>query len=397
MELTARRAARIDLTGRRAVLIGLPVAALLTLATSPGLDAWLPFNPAARGADIEAWWYYARQLFGGGAFAPYDGTLPFFHMAPFVVVLAPFAALDLETARHAARAVTALLLVTVVVGWARHAAGGRMPAGAWLLCFSVPVVSAVYIGQVPSSFGLLALSVAIWAQRRDAWWLVGVAAALGTIRSANALPVVAILALAGWGRWRELATAAVAGALSLLPVVALATLRDPTWPTEFQAAVGAYGYGLPSMLSRVVGPSALLLLQALSVMLALAWLRRSRGGPLDLDRSAAVMAMSVLAAPLTAAYAANFLLPGLIRLGSRRGMQALLPVVTVLPWLVAWPLWSTLGPDALVPALEAALVLATLPLLLVRPRGQAALVPAGGPPAPAADAPAASAGGAPRG
>ena len=284
--------------GRSAVALpGVLAAVVLTVITSPGIDRLLPFNPNARGADIEAWWFYARQLFGGGAFDPYGGTLPFFHMAPYLVVLGPFAAFDFDLAHHVARLVTALILAAVVVGWARQAGGGRVPRTAWLLCLSIPVVSAVYIGQVPSSLGLLALSVAIWAQRRGAWWLVGVAAAVGMIRTANALPVLAILLLGGWGEWRRLATAALTGALTLLPLVAITTLRDPGWPGQFQAAVGAYGYGLPSMLSRLLGPAALLLLQAFSVILALYWTRGSRSRPLDLDRAAAVMAMSVLAAP----------------------------------------------------------------------------------------------------
>ena len=262
--------------------------------------------------------------------------------------------------------VAAVGLVALIGGWAWSRVGGFRLA--WLLAVSLPVVTAVYLGQLPSTLGLAALSLAIWAQRRGNWWVVGLAAALGGLRIANALPVIAILVIGGWGQWRNLGKALAAALLVLIPATILITYWYPGWLVDYSGFVANYKYGLPALARQLLGTPGPLLLELLACGLAAYWSRKNAGRPLDLDRAALALGLGAVLGPVSAPYAAAALIPGLIRLAMRPGMWAVIPVAVVVPWAsVVSPFGGVFGADVLGPVTGFVLGLTTIPLLLRRP------------------------------
>ncbi len=343
------------------------MAAALVAVTSPPLAGLLPFNPSLRGDDFARFWTAGHSLLSGTQVFPYKpGFGDFFYPAPYLVLSLPLALLPAGWSAEVARVLTALLSLGVIAAWAAH--DRRVPAAAWSVAISLPVVTAVFLGQLPTVLGLAALSLAVWAQRKDRWWLVGVAAGLGLIRPANVLPILAMLVVGGWGRPRQLLTAVATGAALLLPMALVVTLWDPAWPADYVHTLGEYQFGIPAVLGQLFGVAGVALPQLAAVALAVYWSRREVGRPLDLDRAAAVMALSVLVAPLTAAYSVLFAVPSLLRLSARPGMWPIGPAFAVLPWLglLAGTGDTSLSFYILGPSLAGVFVLATLPLLLRR-------------------------------
>jgi hypothetical protein len=350
----------------RQLVVGLAMVALLSMATLSAASVWLPFNPADRGGDIGRFWIASHSLLSGTHVFPYKpGFGPFFHPAPYIVLLLPLGLLTPSAAAAVAQVASAALLIAAVAAWGYD--GVRVPGTAWLLVLSLPVVVTVYLGQLPTAIGLIAFTAAVWAQRRGNWWLVGVAVALGLIRPANAPPVIMMLVVSGWKNRRTLLTATLAGCAVLIPLIVVTTLWDRFWASDYISTLSEYPAGIETLLGRVYGPLGVVLLEAMACVIAIYWVRHDAGRPLDLDRAAAVLAMSVFVAPLTAAYAAIFAVPALIRLSARQGMAGISPLATIIPWLAAfWRGSGALGPDVLAPTLVGAIALASLPALLVR-------------------------------
>ncbi|HEV3235010.1 MAG TPA: glycosyltransferase 87 family protein [Candidatus Dormibacteraeota bacterium] len=352
--------------GTDLVVLVILVVALVAVTSWP-LSSLLPFNPELRGDDFARFWRGSHALLTGAQDFPYQpGFGDFFYPAPYLVLSLPFSLLPAEWSGHLARALTAVLSLGVVGAWA--STDRRVPISAWFLAASLPVVTAVFLGQLPTLVGVAAFSLAIWAQRQDRWWLVGVAVAIGLVRPANALPVLAMLVVGGWRRPRGLLTAAATTAAVLAPLSLVVTVWDPHWVPDYLRTVGEYRFGLPAVLGKSFGAAGVVLPQLVAVALAVYWNRREAGRPLDLDRSAAVMALSVLVAPFTSAYSAMFALPAVIRLSRRPGMWVVCPAFALLPWLglLAGIGDSPLSFYILGPSLVGVFVLATLPMLLRR-------------------------------
>src|SRR5258708_11606571 len=141
----------------------------------------------------------AAPLHGQSSYPGYGDGVNLGYAQQSTALLVPLAAIPLSLAEILTRLITLALIVGVVYGWARGP-DGSVPAWAALFLFSIPVVSLLRLDQMMSVGGLAALSLAVWAQRKDLWLLAGVAVALGLARTTNALPILTILALAGWVR-----------------------------------------------------------------------------------------------------------------------------------------------------------------------------------------------------
>ena len=351
------------------IVIGLAAFVVLVILTSWGPGRVLPLNPANRGLDISGWWYVTRSLLEGTQDLPYRGRLSdFYYPAPYIALMLPLAlAPSPQVAGEIAIVLSAAGLVAVIAGWSRRPNGGF--ALAWVMALSLPVVTGVFLGQLPSTLGLVAMSVAIWAQRRGIWWLVGVAAAIGLLRLAVAMPIVAILLVGAWGKPRKLAVAVLSGAAVLVPLTVIVTLWYPTWAADYARALGVYQYGPPQVARLLLGPAGPLLLEGFACALAAFWSRRQLGTALDLDRAAAALAIAAVLGNVSAAYAAAALTPGLIRLAMRPGMWPVIPFATVIYWLAAFSTFpSPLSADVLSPMAGVVVGLATIPFLLIQPR-----------------------------
>jgi hypothetical protein len=329
----------------------------------------MPFDPAARGVDISPLWFGSSALLHG---IPFEQLTPnqrhaFFYPPPYLVAFAPLVLLKLEVASVVVRAIVAGLVVAVVVGWAHRLR--TVPLLAWLLCLSLASVQAVFLGQLTSAIGLMAFSLAIWAQRRDRWALVGVAMAFGCIRLANAIPVIAILLVGGWGKPAALRRALLAAGAVLAPMVIVVTFWDPDWTSSFLTEVRGYPFGFLTLVGSSSRLTVLAIVLGAVALTAAFWVRRDAGKPLDLDRSAAALALGVVAAPMGAVYTVIYLLPALTRLVARRDQAALPLMALVVPWMLAVsPPIAGFTQQVTTVAAEMILIAATV-VVLVRHRG----------------------------
>jgi hypothetical protein len=237
----------------------------------------------------------------------------------------------------------------------------------------------VFIDQLQAAVGLLALSLALWAQRRERWWLVGVAGAFGMIRVANAIPVLVILLVSFWGKPRQLAIAVGSGLLAMAPLIAISFAWDPNWIRDYIDGISAYPFnGTAKLASHSLGYPGLGLLALLSCVVAI-WLnRRQIGGRLDPGRAALAMGITVLVAPLGGLYCAIFVLPALLRLGMRRGFWMVPWIAALVPWLSILALSPALvGRDPglvlnSISFLDFGLLLLAYPLLRMPPESESA-------------------------
>lgn len=200
------------------------------------------------------------------------------------------------------------------------------------LLLSLPSLSLLVHDHLPTATGLLAFSLAFWAQRRDRLFLAGVTLALGAIRPANMLPAAAMLLVgAGWN-FSRLARLAAGASLVGLPLVALAFWVDPSWVADWRGNLQVYPLAGIAKLIVAGGPLAVGAAQ-LGVAMAGGFLVfRNRGRPIDLDRASQGLALSVLVAPMDGIYSSLFVLPSLLRASMRLGYSRI-------PWLTAVGSW----------------------------------------------------------
>jgi hypothetical protein len=349
------------------VALAAAVFGLLILLSVDQVARLLPFDFANRGADLRAIYAGTRSFVLHRGANPYFLDPPLFYPAPYVVLLSPLGLMSFTPALWAARLLSAGLLAATTWGWLHSR---EVPRSGWLLLLSLPAVSLVNLGQLPTALGVAGFSAAIFAQRKQMWWLVGVGCAAGLIRVTNAPAVIAMLAIAIGRRPRAIAEALLGGAALLGPLVIGAFLWDPNWIGDYTAALTHYRYvgpllGASQAVAGAVGP--VLLLVAVAALSA--WLvRRSAGGRLGLDRASAVVGISALSATLPAAYAAAFALPALLRASARRRFRLIVPAALLVPWGLASYDVSTVAPAyVLVPTLELLLLVATLLVLLRSP------------------------------
>lgn len=257
---------------------------------------------------------------------------------PHEVLLAPFSFLSYDGAHLASALLTAALMVFVVLMWSRERVDRHRvprPSIAWPVLLSAPVFAVVWIDQLQAALGLAALSIAIWAQRRQIWWLVGIAAAVGLIRPLNAIPVLGILLFSGWGKPRQLGIGLAAAGAFMAPLLVISYLWDHAFVTDYIAGITAYPFnGTPKAVVHSIGTWGLGLLITIGCAAALWLVRKDAGRPLDPGRAALAMGLTVPLAPLGGLYPAIFALPALIRLGTRSGFGAVPWIAAVGPWLI---------------------------------------------------------------
>ena len=342
------------LQGLRKAHLGLKLACLAVLAVAGQLvlnqaaanlgpshgQGWTIFTP---GYDFWPIWIMDQLQMQGHNIAWYGAGVSNAWPPPHEVLLAPFGLLDSAGARLASILATAALMVFVVSLWSgppprpSPQGGGRCGFGsvAWPFLLSAPVFAVIWVDQLQAALGLAALSLAVWAQRREKWWLVGIAAAIGMIRILNAVPVLCILLLGGWGKPRQLAVAAGAAAAFMAPLLFVSYLWDPHFITDYVAGLTAYPYNAApkvAVLSFGIWGLGLLLIMACAAAM---WLvRKDVGRPLDPGRAGLGLGLTVAIAPLGGLYPAIYTLPALIRLGQRPGFAAVPWIVAVAPWLV---------------------------------------------------------------
>jgi len=139
-------------------------------------------------------------------------------------------------------------------GWAYSSRG--FPRFLVPVMLSVPALQVLNLGQLRSGLGLLGLTIAIFAQRRERWLLVGAGLGIASLRISNALPAAVMIGVGLWGRPKAILRTAAGAAIVLLPLCGLAFT------------------GLDTLFCAL-----------------LVW--RDRGRPLNLDRAAGGMASTV--------------------------------------------------------------------------------------------------------
>ena len=264
---------------------------------------------------------------------------------PFELLAVPLALLPDPVAAIAGRCLVAAALGLSFWLWQEGDRGVRIAL--WPVLISLPALHALITDHLFSAIGLLALSLALWAQRRDRWYLVGVAAAVSLIRFTNALPVIAMLVVGAWGSPTRALRALGSGLVVVAPLVAVTTWLDPSWPADYIHSLSFYPLaGWPRLAAAAGGGIGVAALQV-AVVVVCAWLVRKRaGGPIDADRSALGLALTIVSAPGEGPYTGIFTLPALARVGGRRGLGAL-------PWFASAAAWAALvvagvlyvGPD----------------------------------------------------
>jgi hypothetical protein len=348
--------------------------AVTTIGQSQG-KAWTIFTA---GFDFGPIWI-PTYLFLHGQAVPhwYGAGISNAWPPPHEVLLAPFGLLPDTLAHVSTMLVTGALMVFVVVLWSRDAGVRRADDAsriAWPILFSAPLFAVIWIDQLQAAVGLAALSLAIWAQRREKWWLVGIAASVGMIRLLNAIPVLCILLYVGWRKPRQLGIALGAAAAFMAPLLLVSYLWDHAFITDYIAGITAYPFnGPPKAVVHSIGPWGLAVLMLVGCVAAIWLVRRDAGRPLDPGRAALAMGLTVALAPVGGLYPAIFVLPALIRLGMRPGFSAVPWIAAAAPWvaIVAISPWL-LGPDPgltlnFVSFIDYGLLLLAYPLLRIPP------------------------------
>lgn len=249
---------------------------------------------------------------------------------PYELVLTPICVLPAIAWQLIAVGACLLLGVLALRLWRTEG----MPAWVlWPALLTPVMIHMVQVDQIFSAIGLFGISLAAWAQHRRRWVWLGIGVAIALIRPINALPVLAMIVLCT--ELRNLAKAAVAGiAVAAIPLAA-AWLLDSGWVGQYLHLLATYRMaGIPQVVARFWGPSGLLVLSLLPVAAAAALAGRPRARPLELDRAALALALSVVAAPLQGLYVGVFALPALVRLAGRAGAGWIAWVAVVLSWVI---------------------------------------------------------------
>jgi hypothetical protein len=258
---------------------------------------------------------------------------------PFELLAVPLALLPDPVAAIAGRCLVAAALGLALWLWQDGDRGVRIAL--WPVLISLPALHAFVTDHLFSAIGLLALSLALWAQRHDRSYLVGVATAMALIRFTNALPVIAMLVVGAWGSPRRSLQALGSGLLFLAPLVGVTTWLDPSWPADYIHSLSFYPLAGWPRLAEAAGGGIGLAMLLVAVAGVAAWLVRKRAGqPLDPDLSALGLALTIVSAPGEGPYTGIFTLPALARVGGRRGREAL-------PWIASAAAWAALVVAAL--------------------------------------------------
>ena len=311
-------------------------------------------------------------LSGRGAFPFYGDSVPLGYAPPYVALFTVLAWMPRGLA-YALSVLTCAGLTVVTLGaWARR--DGEVPGWFWAIALSLPVVALVRIDQLMSAVGLAAITAAIFAQRRGNWWLAGAMTGLALIRTANALPILAMLLVVAWNRPRNHALLLLGMGGVLVPLGAIATLWDGQWVQHYLHNLQVLPVVGPLKLVREgLGVGGTLGLQLGGCLVAAALGFPDRGRTVNLDRAAMALALTLVTAVLASFYPAVFVLPGIIQVAKRPGMAAVAWIAAFVPWLVILAFTSALlGPRPLgtlnlLTMIDFVLLAGCYPLLRLRP------------------------------
>ena len=297
-------------------------------------DNWAPFRAAQA---------FVHWLPPAGAYAGDPNNA---HPLPqILLVFVPLVFLPVSLARLIGSLACALFSVAALRLWAGPSPAERRAV--WPALLAPPLVQLVLIDHLQAATGLAALSLAVWAQRRERWFLAGAAMAVAIERPGSALPILAMLAVASRGSPRRILAAVGGAAVVLVPICAASFAWDPGWVSHYLDNLRGYRMaGVPLLAIEFGGSSAFIVMQIGLATLA-AWLTvTGPRGPLDLDRAALVCGLSLLTTPEQGLYSGIVLLPSLVRLGSRSGLSAAPWMLSGLAWLATLWLWPLLsGPS----------------------------------------------------
>lgn len=183
-----------------------------------------------------------------------------------------------------------------------------------------------------TAVAIFGLGLAVWAKRNDRAPLIGVGVALSLWRPANCLPAIAVLLASGW-RWRDLLTAVGAGAVLMVPLIALAFLIQPGWVDTYRQLLAVYvGWsGLGPHLLQTQGPFAYAAAQAAAAVAGI-WLLRRRTLA---EAVAFALALTVFLATVAGAYSGAMALPALVLAANESRYVTLPAVANLIGWAQA--------------------------------------------------------------
>jgi len=232
---------------------------------------------------------------------------------PYELVLTPLCVLPEAAWQVLAVALTLALALVALRLWTDDG----ISAAFWLAVLSPVLVEMVQVDQIFTAIGLFGISLAVWAQRRERWIWLGVAAAIALIRPINAAPVLLMLALQS--RPRDLLKSVAAAVAVAVAPAAVSWVLDPAWVQHYLHLLATYRIaGIPQLVARAWGGTGLLVLSTLAAVVGGLLAGRPGPRPANLDRAALALALSVVATPLQGLYVGAMALPGIVRLASRR-------------------------------------------------------------------------------
>ncbi|MDQ6884305.1 MAG: DUF2029 domain-containing protein [Candidatus Dormibacteraeota bacterium] len=334
------------------------------------------------GRDFWPIWYYNRYIISGqGSSHVYGLGRANPWPPPHELAFAPLSYLPWEVVHLLSTVATAAVILLAVLLWSKKEELFALRSGLWPMLLTAPVFAVIWIDQLPAALGLLALSLAIWAQRRERWWLVGVAGAVSMIRVANAVPVLLILLLSFWGKPKQLGIAIGSALLAMAPLATISFIWDPHWITDYINGIAAYPFnGTAQVASHSFGYSGLGMLALVGTLVGVFLTRRGLGGRLDPGRAALAIGITVVVAPLGGLYCGIFALPALIRLGMRPGFWMVPWIAAIGPWAIVLGLSPfLLGHDPglaliYVSFIDFGLLLLAYPLLRMPPEVEASAI-----------------------
>ena len=290
-------------------------------------------------------------LAGKGTYPYYGDSVALGYAPPYIPLLAPLALLPRGATYLISVLASAGLTVAALAAWARR--DGGFPGWFWAVALALPVVTLVRIDQLMSAWGLAAATGAVFAQRRGHWWLAGALVGLALVRTANTLPILAMLLLCAWRNPRDHLGLIFGVASVMVPLCAIATWWDVNWVPHYLHNLQVLPIVGPVRAMRdAYGSAGPLGLQLVSTGAAVALAWPDRGGRLDLDHAAMALAITLLAAVMAGFYAAVFVLPALIRVALRPGLAAVAWMTAFVPWLVFLAFTTfLLGPTSIQPGI----------------------------------------------
>src|SRR5438445_11385954 len=215
--------------------VGLVVLLLNSSLVSAHQPFWRLTDPWEMRNHLEA----ARAiLFGPSLHQWYASGNTTGYPPPFELLAVPLALLPDPVAAIVGRFLVAAALGLSLWLWHEGDRGVRIALVPVLI--SLPALHALVSDHLFSAIGLLALSLALWAQRRDRWYLVGVAAAVAMIRFTDALPVIAMLVVGAWGSPTRSLRALGSGLVLVAPLVAVTPWLDASWPADYIHSLSFY-------------------------------------------------------------------------------------------------------------------------------------------------------------